>query len=1060
MTNTRRLTPYALWRSRLPAAIGTWFARDLTHAALALVDGGRVVLRSVEPARIEATVKDRIPVATAVEWATGTGPQALRAICTCGATGVCEHVVATLDVVRAAEEAALPDAAPEPGDVDLSWLPDLDQDGARARARAVWPVLLLGSGGSLTGTLYLDTPRLRGVIRDAEAILAMMDQTPPDDWDDVDRTLLRDDAVQEAFGTRSSTKALARAMFRLARHPRLRFDDAPGQNRHPSELPPFAVETRGVRLRAERTGPRFVPVLETPDGATVSPVDATVVDGPPAWVVAERTAYLLDGSFDPRKVIAAARAATNGEPAEDDADIPTVRAIARVAPFLSPDARAGLGVVDAERPALIVRAAWRDGALLAKLAFVDRANGASAPFSAQGGVTASAGRFVRWPPEVARGFARRFLEVGFVPRGGDGFALHDADRAAEIVRTVWPGWDDLEVRLDDSLAALAGGGKVDVSVSATAAEAGDWFDLDVSVFVGGGEPLTREELRALLGAKGRYAEVRGKLVDVGDLRSRQNLLSELTDRRRTGLASLVAMRDELHEAFGDVALPEEVERIRERLRNFEGIEEVEPPAVLKDVLRDYQRRGLDFLSYLSSFRFGGILADDMGVGKSLPLHVRVVTPQGMRRFGDLCAGDDVMGRDGAAHKVAGVYPQGVLPAYRMTLSDGSSTLCSDDHLWAVNSAVREKRGAPYRVLTTREIRSRLHDAAGNPRHLLPIADPMHFGQRPSLPIEPYLLGRLLGDRGSAQRDALDVTTAQADIVASYGALLPTGTEMLPPARYDDRTRTPSAEPPRVRAALETLGLLGCGSATRFVPAAYKTASISDRLALLQGLLDTAGTADPRTADVEFTSDSGQLADDVAFLVRSLGGLARMRSGQPAHRVDVSLPSGFAPFRLSPETKRSVPRTADLPARSIVSVEYERDCEMMCIAVDAADRLFVVDDFIVTHNTVQVIAHVLRRKETEGEIPVLVIAPTSVTHTWENEIKKFAPSLRTLRLQSGSDRAAKYETLHEYDVVVTSYALARLDAHQLERFRFRTLVLDEAQNTKNPASQIAKVVRGL
>jgi SNF2 family DNA or RNA helicase len=92
--------------------------------------------------------------------------------------------------------------------------------------------------------------------------------------------------------------------------------------------------------------------------------------------------------------------------------------------------------------------------------------------------------------------------------------------------------------------------------------------------------------------------------------------------------------------------------------------------------------------------------------------------------------------------------------------------------------------------------------------------------------------------------------------------------------------------------------------------------------------------------------------------------------------------------------------------------------------------------------------------------VLVIAPTSVTHTWENEIKKFAPSLRSLRLQSGSDRAAKYETLHDYDIVITSYALARLDAHQLERFRFRTLVLDEAQNAKNPGSQIAKVVRNL
>jgi superfamily II DNA or RNA helicase len=723
VTNSERLTPYALWRSRLPAQIGTWFARDLTRSALELVDGGRVALRSVEPARVEATVKDRVPVQTAVEWSTGTGPQALRSVCTCGATGVCEHVVATLEIVRTAEDEALPEAGSEAAEPDLSWLPDTELDGSRARARAGWPVLSVGPTGAMSAALYLDTPRLRGVIRDAEAILAMMDQTPNDDWDDIDRSLLRDDAVQEAFGARASPKALARAMFRLARHPRLRFDDAPGQNRHPGELPPFGVETRGARLRAHRIGSAFAPMLEAPDGTRVSPADAVVIDGPPTWLVADRTAYLLDGAFDARRVIAAARLA---EPPPGSNGVPSMRAIARVAPFLTGEERAALGIADAERPGLVIRAAWRDGALLARVAFVDRAGGAYVAFNPHGAVTPSAGRFVRFGPETARAFARRFLDAGFVPRGSDGFALHDADRAADVVRTVWPGWDDADVRLDDSLVSLATGGVVDVAVHATATESGDWFDLDVEVFVGGGEPLTRDELRALLGAKGRYAEVRGKLVDVGDLRSRQNLLSELSDRRRTGLASLVAMRDELHEAFGEVALPEEVERIRERLRNFEGIAEVEAPGAMVLPLRDYQRRGLDFLSYLSSFRFGGILADDMGTGK----------------------------------------------------------------------------------------------------------------------------------------------------------------------------------------------------------------------------------------------------------------------------------------------------------------------------------------------TSQLIAHVARRKEIEGPSPVLVIAPTSVTHTWETEIRKFAPTLTTLRLQSGSDRAAKYDEIHAYDVVITSYALARLDAQLLERFRFRTLVLDEAQNAKNPASQIAKVVRGL
>jgi SNF2 family DNA or RNA helicase len=111
-------------------------------------------------------------------------------------------------------------------------------------------------------------------------------------------------------------------------------------------------------------------------------------------------------------------------------------------------------------------------------------------------------------------------------------------------------------------------------------------------------------------------------------------------------------------------------------------------------------------------------------------------------------------------------------------------------------------------------------------------------------------------------------------------------------------------------------------------------------------------------------------------------------------------------------------------------------------------------------TLEMITYLLHRKDMEGPAPCLVIAPTSVTHTWENEIARFAPTLSTLRLQSGADRAQRYAELENYDVIITSYALARLDAEQLERFNFRTLILDEAQNAKNPSSQIAKVVRNL
>jgi len=1079
--NTPRLTPFALWRSRLPASIGNWFARDLTRAALELADAGRVALRSVEGAKIEASVADRGGVACSVEWASGTGPQALRSVCTCGATGVCEHVVATLETVRRADEAPLP-TDPADAEVDLTWLPAIDLEAPRARARSVWPVISAVDGKALSGALYLDTPRLRGVIRDAESILAMMESTPPDDWDNADRELIRDEAVQEAFGTRVSQRALARALFRLARHPRTRFDDAPGANRHPVELVPFEIDVRGLRLRAVREGDRFVPSLERGDGERFTPRGALVVDGPPSWLVIERTAYLLDDSFDARRVVAAAAVHLSPNGAATNGKHPSIGTIARVAPFLSAEDRRELGVVDAEAPATLARLRWSDGALIARLAFVDRKSEASAAFSVHGAVAANNGRFVRFAPATARAFAHRFLDAGFVPRGSDAFALHDVERAATFVRDVVGSWDDVEVILDDSLSAVASGeAAMNVSISARPAEQDgerDWFELNVDVFVGDGSALTPKELAALLQSSGRYAEVRGKLFDVEALRQRRTLLAELNDRRRTGMAALVALHDEIHEAFGDVALPEEVERLRDRLRNFEGIPKLDPPEAVASTLRDYQRRGLDFLDYLRSFKFGGILADEMGLGKASPLSTRVLTPNGWQRFGDLKLGDPIMNAQGQVSRVTGIFPQGKLEAFRVVFSDGASLLCSDDHLWLVNSPLRKSRGNPPRVKTLREIRERLRDAAGNARHFIPVAEPMHFGKDQLLPIPPYLLGCLLGDGGISQREVL-LSTADSELLEECRALLPTGTDLQHKSAYDYAIRPNRGADGRpgshtVRMALEELELMGCDSSIKFVPQCYLYAGITDRLAVLQGLMDTDGSVTLKDNHVEFTSVSQGLADSVAFLVRSLGGVARMRYkakptytyngekriGKPAYRVSIAMPAAYNPFRLSRKADAYRERTKYPPVRAIVDVIPSGEYEMQCIAVDSPDCLYVADDFIVTHNTLQVIAQLLHRKEVDGAAPSLVIAPTSVTHTWENEIKRFAPQLTTLRLQSGADRAQRYGELENYDVVITSYALARLDAEQLERFNFRTLILDEAQNAKNPSSQIAKVVRNL
>ncbi|MBV8602585.1 MAG: DEAD/DEAH box helicase, partial [Candidatus Eremiobacteraeota bacterium] len=585
----------------------------------------------MEDGKIVATVRSNgTAPQVAIEWGGGTGPQGIRAVCGCGRSGICPHVIATLEAVRTHADGEPPSDAVAVADdrVGLDWLPLAAGSLETAtRARSLWPVFSVGEGKALVCALYLDTPRLRGVLREPEAIAAMLEATPADDWDDGDRALLRDPAIFEAFGARPNARALAHAMLRLVRHPRLRYDDRPELHRHPSELSPFEIDPRGVRLSASFVGAHPVPALETPEGRRLDLSAAVTLEGPPDWVADPGGAYLLDATFDATRAakaidaVAAASAFVAGEK-------PSLSTIARVAPFLSPQECNALGIEDARETVATLSLAWRAGALSARAALADEASGAVAEIAgprsvAQGTIAAHGDRLVRFASESARELVNRLVGAGFVPHGDGAFALHGAERAATFVRETLPSWADVRIRLDRSLEGVSDAQALDLSIGARRSEgAEDWFELDVGVFFRdeeNAESLTPQELTAILAGSGRYADVRGRLLDVSKLREREELLGDLLARKKTGLAALLALRDEIHAALGDraVRLPEEVEALRERVRGFTGIPRVAAPAALSGVLRHYQELGLDFLAYLGEFGFGGILADEMGTGKTL-----------------------------------------------------------------------------------------------------------------------------------------------------------------------------------------------------------------------------------------------------------------------------------------------------------------------------------------------------------------------------------------------------------------------------------------------------------
>ncbi len=112
-------------------------------------------------------------------------------------------------------------------------------------------------------------------------------------------------------------------------------------------------------------------------------------------------------------------------------------------------------------------------------------------------------------------------------------------------------------------------------------------------------------------------------------------------------------------------------------------------------------------------------------------------------------------------------------------------------------------------------------------------------------------------------------------------------------------------------------------------------------------------------------------------------------------------------------------------------------------------------------TVQTLAFLQRNKsENKGKrLATLVVCPTSVMMNWMYEATKFTPDLKVALLH-GPQRRSLFRSLSDFDLVITSYALLRLDRIELERGNFDYVILDEAQNIKNPDAAVTKAAKAL
>ncbi len=468
-----------------------------------------------------------------------------------------------------------------------------------------------------------------------------------------------------------------------------------------------------------------------------------------------------------------------------------------------------------------------------------------------------------------------------------------------------------------------------------------------------------------------------------------------------------------------------------------------------------------------------LLMGEVGSGKAQPLTSLVLTPNGFRPMGEIRVGDRVINPAGGISRVTGVFPQGYREVWRLRFSDGTAVECDPDHLWKVQTSTARCRGDVPKVMTARAIASDLMRPSGSAKWHVELPEPVDLDGGGERPLDPYLVGLLLGDGGLSLPDRVRFTSADPELVKACRDALPQDCRMkkekhrpydwniigkrscvdeeLAQVRPDDTStlvrayqagasqetiasRLPfSASTVRMRLMevgvqarpswpvrtslvrhLEGLDLMGRGAGQKHIPPEYLVAPIAVRHAVLQGLMDTDGTLSKVGLDVSFSSVSPQLAEHVAWLVRSLGGRARCRVVRRASgtswRTSVILPARFPPFRLARKAGRLRARTkyAD-PAKAIERIETAGVKPVQCIAVSHPNQLYVTDDFTVTHNTV-VALHTMLRAVDNGHQAALM-APTETLaeqhfRTLQALLADSAPPLALLTSAAGRARRAE------------------------------------------------------
>lgn len=405
----------------------------------------------------------------------------------------------------------------------------------------------------------------------------------------------------------------------------------------------------------------------------------------------------------------------------------------------------------------------------------------------------------------------------------------------------------------------------------------------------------------------------------------------------------------------------------------------------------------------------GIYGGAAGSGKALHVDELIPTPSGWKPMGELKPGDDIFDEHGQVTKVLIAHPQQNIDAFKLVFDDGVEMPASSEHLWltydasdlsqltkctsefrsrrrasrlsriggrksAKFSAMISQRNSERAVLmtiapptgsikTTAEIAASLTSGGnGRSNHAIPVAGAITLPST-EFPIDPYILGVWLGD-GTTGSGAITSNHKNGDQQFIIDEFINAG--------FHCRSVPSCAITFRVldfTTLLRKNGLLN----NKHIPAVYLRGSYAQRLALLQGLMDTDGTA-TKNGFVEFTNTNKKIAEGVLELILSLGWKARMVESRATlygkdcgPKWDIGWTPSEHVFRLPrKQARQRIASRRTTKFRYIVSCKNVGVMPMRCITVANDSGLFLAGkSFLVTHNSMALLMEPLRHINKPG-----------------------------------------------------------------------------------------------